>query len=76
MDELTKWFNKAAELQNEVGRLTRLTDEIKQRQDDLEAENKRLKEEVKTLRGTRKCSCGESIFYYIYCPRCRRQWES
>ena len=36
---------------------------------ELEDENKQLKE-------TRKCSCGESIFFYTYCERCRELMAS
>ena len=36
---------------------------------------KELEEENKQLKGTRKCSCGKSIFYYTYCKRCRELWE-
>lgn len=50
MSEVTKWFNKAEELMNEVGRLRCITNKIKQRQDDLEAENKRLRDYIMKLR--------------------------
>ena len=42
---------------------------------DLKERIKELKEENKQLKGTRKCSCGKSIFYYTYCKRCRELWE-
>ena len=42
----------------------------------LEAHIKKLEEENKRLKETRKCSCGDSIFFYTYCDRCRKDWES